>query len=56
MPFVVYAVAPEAAARAAAPVSDAAIRLVDHAFAIESPLRAGRHTIRVENAGAEPHD
>ena len=56
MPFVVHTVAPDAARRAAAPTADAAIRLVDHAFTIESPLRAGRHTIRVENAGAEPHD
>jgi hypothetical protein len=56
LPFVVYTDAPDVAGRAAAPPADAAIRLVDHAFTVESPLRAGRHTIRVENAGAEPHD
>jgi hypothetical protein len=55
-PFVVHTVASDAAVRTVAPAADAEIRLVDHAFTIASPLRAGRHTIRVENAGAEPHD
>ncbi|MBA2293098.1 MAG: hypothetical protein H0W15_11660 [Gemmatimonadales bacterium] len=55
MPFVVHA-SSDAPASAAAPVADAVIRLVDHAFAIDLPLAAGRHTIRVDNAGAEPHD
>ena len=54
--FVVHAAAPNAAARATAPTADAVIRLVDHSFTVESPLTAGRHTIRVENAGTEPHD
>lgn len=54
--FVVYAVAQDAAAPTAAPAADAAIRLTDFAFAFEPPLKAGRHTIRVENAGSEPHD
>ncbi len=56
MSFVVYAAAPGAAGHAAAPAATATIRLVDHAFTIESPLKAGQHTIRVENAGSEPHD
>lgn len=55
-PFVVHAVAGDAAGRAGPPKSDAAIRLSDFAFAVEAPLKPGRHTIRVENAGAEPHD
>jgi hypothetical protein len=55
-PFVVHAAAAGAPGPAAAPAAGAVIRLVDHGFSIESPLRAGRHTIRVENAGAEPHD
>ena len=54
--FVVHAPAPGAPGRDAAPAAAATIRLVDHAFTIESPLKAGRHTIRVENAGAEAHD
>jgi hypothetical protein len=32
------------------------IRLKDYSFALDAPLTPGRHTIRVENAGAEPHD
>lgn len=52
MPFVVHA----ADGDGAEPAADATIRLVDHAFTIESPLGAGRQTIRVDNAGAEPHD
>ena len=55
-PFVVHAAHPDAPGPAAEPAAGAVIRLVDHAFTIESALGAGRHTIRVENAGAEPHD
>ena len=55
-PFVVHGVATDVAGHAAAPTADAAIRLMDYAFSIESALKAGRHAIRVENAGAEPHD
>ena len=55
-PFVILAAAAGTAASAPAPKSDAAIRLVDFSFTIPSPLTAGRHTIRVENGGAEPHD
>ena len=40
----------------AAPKADMVIRLVDFSFALDTPLVAGQHTIRVENAGAEPHD
>jgi hypothetical protein len=42
--------------RDAAPRADMVIRLMDFSFALDTPLAAGRHTIRVENAGAEPHD
>ncbi|MDF2773536.1 MAG: hypothetical protein K0S86_3033 [Geminicoccaceae bacterium] len=55
-PFVVLAAAPGTPGPDAAPAAGAVIRLVDHAFTIASPLRPGQHTIRVENAGAEPHD
>ncbi len=54
-PFVVGPPGPHAADEAA-PEASAVIRLVDHAFALEAPLSAGRHTIRVENAGTQPHD
>jgi hypothetical protein len=33
-----------------------AIRLLDFTFAVDTPLTAGRHVIRVENRGGEPHD
>ena len=55
-PFVVRAADPDAADRAAAPQASAVVRLEDFSFAVDAPLRAGRHTIRVENAGVEPHD
>jgi hypothetical protein len=55
-PFVVHAAAPGAAGPAAAPRADASIRLLDYSFAFHAPVGAGRHTVRVENAGAVPHD
>ena len=55
-PFVVHAAGPVEANRAAAPAADMVIRLLDYSFALDTTLRAGRHTIRVENAGVEPHD
>jgi hypothetical protein len=38
------------------PEASVVIRLVDYAFNISGPLAAGRHMIRVENVGAEPHE
>lgn len=55
--FVVRATNAGIAVATAEPVPTATIRLVDHAFVPDSsPLKAGRHTIRVENGGGEPHD
>ena len=55
--FVVRAANPGTVEAAAEPVASATVRLVDHAFTPDSSLmRAGRHTIRVENDGGEPHD
>ena len=55
--FVVRARNAEAAGVTAEPVASATIRLVDHAFVPDSSLmKAGRHVIRVENGGGEPHD
>lgn len=54
--FTVYAAGPVAASRAAAPEADMDIRLMDFSFAVDTPLGAGPRTIRVENAGVEPHD
>jgi hypothetical protein len=55
-PFTVYAAGPDTAGPAAAPESDLVVRLVDFDFTFEPALLAGRHTVRVENAGVEPHD
>jgi hypothetical protein len=55
-PFIVRPLAANGAVSTTAPAADAAIRLTDFSFTIASPLKPGRHTIRVENAGAEPHD
>jgi hypothetical protein len=38
------------------PEASAVIRLADYTFSFEAPLSSGRHKIRVENAGTEPHD
>ena len=53
--FVVRA-ATNPAGQAAPPVASAVIRLMDFSFTVDSQLTAGRHMIRVENAGPEPHD
>jgi hypothetical protein len=53
--FVVRA-ATNQAGQAQPPVASAVIRLMDFSFTVDSQLTAGRHTIRVENAGLEPHD
>lgn len=55
-PFVVHAANAEVAGRVAAPSADVVIRLNDFGFALDTPLVAGRHTVRVENTGVEPHD
>lgn len=55
-PFVVVAANPVVADGRAAPNADVVIRLLDFSFAVDTPTTAGRHTIRVENAGLEPHD
>ena len=55
-PFVVVAANPVVADRGAAPKAGVVIRLLDFSFAVDTPITAGRRTIRVENAGVEPHD
>lgn len=44
------------AASQAALEPDLAIRLLEYAFDLSGPLTAGRHVIRVENAGVETHN
>ena len=53
-PFVIREAA--TASKGTAPTATATIQLVDFGFGLDAPLTAGRHTIRVENAGTEPHD
>ena len=53
-PFVVRATDAVVADRAAAPEADVVIRLTDYSFQLDAPVKAGRHTVRVENAGADP--
>jgi hypothetical protein len=44
------------AADAALPAGDVVITLRDYAFDLSTPLTAGTHTIRVENAGPQWHE
>ena len=41
---------------AAAPKADIVMKLVDYGFEMPETITAGRHTIRVENAAAQPHE
>lgn len=41
---------------AAEPAADLTVKLVDFDFQFSGPLKAGRHIIRVENAGSQPHE
>ncbi len=45
-----------ASAPAAEPQADVTVTLSDYAFSLSKPLRAGTHTIRVENAGPQVHE
>ena len=44
------------AAKAEEPKADITIKLVDYDFQSSQPLKPGRHTIMVENAGPQPHE
>ena len=41
---------------AAEPPAGLSIKLTDYDFVLSAPLTAGTHTVRVENAGAQPHE
>lgn len=41
---------------AAEPDADVVVTLVDYDFQLSRPLKAGRHTIRVENNASQPHE
>lgn len=41
---------------ASEPEADIVVKLVDYDFELSRPLTPGKHTIRVENAGPQPHE
>jgi hypothetical protein len=45
-----------AKAAAKEPEADILVKLVDYDFQLSTPITAGRHTLRVENAGPQPHE
>jgi hypothetical protein len=49
-------VVPPSGGAAAEPQADSRIGLEDYAFAVDSVLPAGKHLIRVENAGGQKHE
>ncbi len=49
-------VVPSGAGGAGEPAVDGRIVLADYSFTVSPALRAGRHTLRVENTGAQPHE
>ena len=54
MPFTVTGESSTPAAEL--PAADVIITMVDYDFQLSKPLTPGRHTIRVENAGPQPHE
>ena len=51
-----FTVTGSAAAGRAEPTADAVMTLKDYDFALSKPLAAGKQTIRVNNAGPQPHE
>jgi hypothetical protein len=49
-------VTPAAGTPMAAPTADVTITLADYNFTIKGTLNAGKHTIKVDNAGPQPHE
>jgi hypothetical protein len=49
-------VTPASGPGAPEPQADIVMKLVDYDFTLSQPLTAGRHTIRIENAGPQPHE
>ena len=43
-------------ASAAEPAADIVMKLVDYDFELSKPIPAGRHTIRIDNAGPQEHE
>lgn len=49
-------VVPSSAAQAPEPAADVTVKLADYSFESSKPLTAGKHVIRIENVGAQPHE
>ena len=49
-------VTPNQAPAVAEPAAGVSIKLTDYDYALSNPLTAGTHTVRVENAGPQPHE
>lgn len=49
-------VTPGSGTAAAEPQADIVMKMVDYDFELSRPLSAGRHTIRIENSGPQPHE
>lgn len=54
--FVVRSANTPQTSQAAAPKANMVVRLMDFSFALDTPVTPGHRTIRVGNAGVEPHD
>jgi hypothetical protein len=55
-PFEVTAASNASAAAQPEPQPDVTVKLLDYDFQFSQPLKPGRHTIMVENAGPQPHE
>jgi hypothetical protein len=49
-------VTPGSGTTAAPPEAEVVMKLVDYDFQLSKPIPAGRHTIRIENAGPQEHE
>jgi uncharacterized lipoprotein YbaY len=54
LPFQVTAASSSASSQP--PSADVTMKLTDYDFTLSQPLKAGHHTIAVENAGPQPHE
>lgn len=54
--FKPFTVTAAAGTPATAPAADVTVGLADYAFTVKGALTAGKHTIKVENSGPQPHE
>jgi hypothetical protein len=51
-----FKVTPSTGAGISLPAADVTVRLADYSFGVSGALTAGKHTIKVENTGPQPHE